>query len=127
MLRNTHTPPQYDAYGLWVTEFSGIYGDNGSSWMTSPRADYRKSRLRRPEKHSKRHPLKKGLETEVAMDSRKTSIGKHREGNTSLNRGHRQERIIIESHHDSSEVSKSLWGSPVIVGGFATNFTQSIR
>ena len=36
--------------------------------------------------------LKKGLEAEVAMDSRKTSIGKHREGNMGLNGGHLRER-----------------------------------
>ena len=35
---------------------------------------------------------KKGLEAEVAMNSRKTSIGKHREANMGLNGGDFRER-----------------------------------
>ncbi|KAJ3645963.1 hypothetical protein Zmor_023579 [Zophobas morio] len=35
---------------------------------------------------------KESLEAEVAMDSRKTSIAKHREGNMGLNGGHLRER-----------------------------------
>ena len=76
---------------------SSIYGDNRAC-SRLPEVSIAASR-----KPSMRCSLRKGLEAEVAMDSRKTSIAKHWEGNMGLNGGHLRERDY--SVNESSPVN----------------------